>query len=85
MVLPVAARLVEHLDYNVGLAKVGECEHEAGFKVVVARELLPYGVEVHLAARVKDHVHNPAAVAGSLPQMQQGLLVAGDEVGELVW
>jgi hypothetical protein len=43
-------------------------------------------VEVHLAARVANHVHNPlAAAAGSLPQMQRGRLIAGDEVSELVW
>jgi hypothetical protein len=30
---------------------VGECEYPVGLEVVEARELLPAGMEVHLAAR----------------------------------
>lgn len=52
---------------------------------MLARELLPAGVEVHLTTPIEEHIHRPpAGVAASLPQMQRGRLVAGDELGELV-
>ena len=40
VVVPAAARLVEHLNAHAPLAKVGEREHEAGFEAMVAHELL---------------------------------------------
>jgi hypothetical protein len=39
VVVPATARLFEHLDAHIGLVKVGEREHEADFKMVVAREI----------------------------------------------
>ena len=68
VVVPEAAPLVEDLDAHVPVAEVGEHEDEAGLEAVVPRELLPADVEVHLAARVVDHVDDPPVVAArSLP------------------
>jgi hypothetical protein len=55
------------------------------WRFVEAHELLPVGVEVHLAAPVEEHVHRPLAeAAASLPQLQCGRLVAVDQLDELV-
>jgi hypothetical protein len=58
---------------------------QTGLEVVEACELLPAGVEVHLAAPVEEHVHRPPAkAAASLPQLQRAWLITGNELGEFV-
>jgi hypothetical protein len=67
--------VVEHLHVHLVLTFVVEGEHATGLEVVGAHELLPAGMELHLAAPVEEHIHYPSAKAvASLQQLQRGRL-----------
>jgi hypothetical protein len=72
VVEPAAGRVIEHLHAYLLAVLVVEVEHATGLEVVVARELLLAGLEVHLATSVEEHVHHPPKKAtASLPPQQR--------------
>jgi hypothetical protein len=85
VIVPATGHIIEHLHAQLLVAFVAKGEHTTSLEVVDVRELLPASVELHLTAPVEEHIHLPSAKAVvSLPQLQRGRLVTGDEVAELV-
>ena len=85
VVVHAECRLVEHLDGHLAVAFVEEGEQAADLEVVGAGELLPPGVQVHLALPIEQDLDRPAArAAAGLAQPQLGRLDAINELGELV-